>query len=453
LATTSYIVIRSARNSLQRSHDANHDPLTGLLNRRAFDDRLLQTLGVNGDDREVVVLVMDFDRFKEINDSLGHAIGDSLLSCFADRLLDVLPPTASAARLGGDEFAVVVPGDLSGQGGSDAIAELHRQLTEPFDIQGFPVSISVSVGVASAPIDGSNPDDLLAAADLAMYRAKHSDSGVQHHRPKKSSAGANGRIDLLSELTRAVEEGQLLAHYQPQIRMSTGEIDTVEALIRWDHPRHGQIQPDEFIGMAEQTDLIDQLTEFMLRRSMRQMMLLDRPEISLAVNVSPRSLVQRTFASTVMDCLTETGFPAHQLELEVTERAIAGDPERIELTIDRLRQLGVRFAIDDFGTGYSSFASLRQIRADRLKIDQQFTKQICSSPEDRLVVRTIAQLGHGLGLGVVVEGVENDQIWKALDGMGCDFAQGYAIARPMSFESLQLEIATRSTSVSEVICA
>ncbi len=187
LATTSYIVIRSARNSLERAHEANHDPLTGLLNRRAFDDRLRRTLGPSGEQRDAVVLVMDFDRFKEINDSLGHATGDSLLSSFAERLLKTLPSTASAARLGGDEFAVVIPGRSFSTEGPDSISELHRQLSEPFDIQGFPVSISVSVGVATAPFDGTNTEDLLAAADLAMYRAKHSETGVQHHRPNNSA--------------------------------------------------------------------------------------------------------------------------------------------------------------------------------------------------------------------------------------------------------------------------
>ena len=294
LATTSYIVIRSARSSLQRAHDADHDPLTGLLNRRAFDDRLTQTLGLNGGEQDSVLLVMDFDRFKEINDSLGHAIGDALLTSFADRLNEILPANAAAARLGGDEFAVVIPGRMLGTARQDSIAELHRELTRPFDIQGFPLSISVSVGVASAPTDGTNAEDLLAAADLAMYRAKQSETGVQHHRSSRPTAGANGRIDLLSDLTRAVAEGQLRAHYQPQIRMSTGEIDTVEALVRWEHPRHGQIQPDEFIGMAEQTDLIEELTEFMLRQSMAEVLLLDRADISLAVNVSPRSLLQRS---------------------------------------------------------------------------------------------------------------------------------------------------------------
>ena len=443
LATTSYIVIRSARNSLQRAHDANHDPLTGLLNRRAFDDRLTRTLGVGGDEQQALLLVMDFDRFKEINDSLGHAIGDALLSSFADRLHASIPATASAARLGGDEFAVVMPGEMpDGDGdGDDAIVALHQKLMEPFDIQGFPLSISVSVGVAEAPQDGTNAQDLLAAADLAMYRAKQSEAGLQHHLQRGPTSGASGRIDLLSDLGDAIAEGQLHAHYQPQIRVSTGEVDTVEALVRWEHPRHGWIQPDDFIGMAEQTDLIDELTEFMLRRSMSELLLLERPDISLAVNVSPRSLLQRTFASMVSACLAETGFPASRLELEVTERALAVDPERIELTIVRLRELGVRFAIDDFGTGYSSFGSLRQIRADRLKIDKQFIRRICWSRDDRLVVRTIAQLAHGLGLDVVVEGVETDEVWDAIRGIRCEFAQGFAIARPMPFDELQCRIA------------
>ncbi len=388
LATTSYIVIRSARNSLQRAHDANHDPLTGLLNRRVFDERLNSAVGVAGSEHETVVLVMDFDRFKEINDSLGHAVGDALLSSFAERLNRLLPPIASAARLGGDEFAVVIPGPQSGITPEEAIAVLHAQLTEPFEIQGFPLSVSVSIGVAIGPDDGTNAEDLLAAADLAMYRAKQSETDVVHYgstvspRAKSSSQGATGRIDLLSELAKAIAADQLIAHYQPQVSMATGAIDTVEALVRWEHPRHGLIPPNDFIAMAEQTDLIDNLTEFMLRRSMAEILEFDHLDISLAVNISPRSLLQRRFAGVVLGCLGDTGFPADRLELEITERAIADDPERTGLTVARLRDAGVRFAIDDFGTGYSSFSSLRQIRADRLKIDQRFTKQIVASHED-----------------------------------------------------------------------
>ena len=447
LATTSYIVIRSARNSLQRAHDAGHDPLTGLLNRRVFDERLSAAVAVTSSERETIVLVMDFDRFKEINDSLGHAVGDALLSSFAERLSELLPPIASAARLGGDEFAVVIPGPQPGTSPEQVIAVLHRQLTEPFDIQGFPLSVSVSIGVAIGPHDGTNSEDLLAAADLAMYRAKQSESDVVHYRAAvsplatSSSHGATGRIDLLSELAKAIAADQLTAHYQPQIEMVTGSIDTVEALVRWEHPRHGLIPPNDFIAMAEQTDLIDNVTEFMLRHSMTEILELGQPEISLAVNISPRSLLQRTFAGAVLRCLDDTRFPADRLELEITERAIADDPERTGLTVAILRGAGVRFAIDDFGTGYSSFSSLRQIRADRLKIDQRFTRQIVVSQDDQLVVRTITQLGHGLGLDVVVEGVETNEIMAALEGMNVDFAQGYAIARPVPFEQLRTMVA------------
>ncbi len=447
LATTSYIVIRSARNSLQRAHDAGHDPLTGLLNRRVFDERLSAAVALTCSERETIVMVMDFDRFKEINDSLGHAVGDALLSSFAERLSELLPPIASAARLGGDEFAVVIPGPHHGTSPEQAITLLHRQLTEPFDIQGFPLSVSVSIGVAMGPDDGTNAEDLLAAADLAMYRAKQSESDVVHYRSavsphaSSSSQGATGRIDLLSELAKAIDADQLTAHYQPQIEMANGSIDTLEALVRWEHPRHGLIPPNDFIAMAEQTDLIDNVTEFMLRRSMTEILGLGHPEISLAVNISPRSLLQRTFAGAVLRCLADTRFPADRLELEITERAIADDPERTGLTVAILRDAGVRFAIDDFGTGYSSFSSLRQIRADRLKIDQRFTKQIVVSQDDQLVVRTITQLGHGLGLDVVVEGVETEEIMAALEGMNVDFAQGYAIARPVPFEQLRMMVA------------
>ena len=434
LASTSYIVIRSARNSLQRAHEANHDPLTGLLNRRSFDERLATALGLFGLDRHAVVLVMDFDGFKEVNDSLGHAIGDSLLSAFAARLSENLPPSASAARLGGDEFAVVIPGHLTDDTIKDSIAALHDELVQPFDLDGFPLSTAVSIGVAVAPFDGENPADLLAAADLAMYHAKQSRSGVARHRTSAVRAGSSGRIDLLTELAAAVRDDQLTVHYQPQFELATGRVDAVEALVRWEHPRHGHIQPDDFIGLAEQTDLIDGLTEVVLRRSMSDVMSFGHDDVSLAVNVSPRSLHNRKFAAMLLDCLAESGFPARRLELEITERAFATDTERMALTLAQLRALGVRISIDDFGTGYSSFASLRSTDADRLKIDQQFVRRIGDESEDLLVVEAIVQLAHGLGMAVVAEGVENVVARDALVAMGCQFAQGFLLARPMPAE-------------------
>ena len=431
LASTSYIVIRSARNSLQRAHEASHDPLTGLLNRRAFDERLATALGLFGIDRHALVLAMDFDGFKDVNDTLGHAVGDSLLKAFASRLTEQLPPSASAARLGGDEFAVVIPGELTDETIQSSIAALHDELTKPFDLDGFPLSTAVSIGVAVAPADGQSPSDLLAAADLAMYHAKHGQSGVARHRSSSTRAASSGRIDLLTELATAVDDDQLAVHYQPQIELRTNRVDSVEALVRWDHPRHGHIQPDDFIGLAEQTDLIDSLTEVVLRRAMRDVMGFGHRELSLAVNVSARSLHNRKFAAMVLDCLAETGFPARLLELEITERAFASDTERMTLTLAQLRALGVRIAIDDFGTGYSSFASLRSIDADRLKIDRQFISRIGDEPEDLLVVETIVHLAHGLGMDVVAEGVENEYARDVLRTMGCQFAQGYLLGRPM----------------------
>ncbi len=398
-----------------------------------------------GGEQDAVLMVMDFDRFKEINDALGHAVGDLLLSRFAERLGEQLPPTASAARLGGDEFAVIIPGEHAAATIDLGSVELHRELTRPFDLDGFPLSVAVSIGVAIAPSDGTNPEDLLAAADLAMYRAKRLQSGVEFHGASGASTEGTGRIDLLADLATAIADGHLVAHYQPQIDVATGEIDAVEALIRWEHDRYGAIPPNDFIGLAEQTDLIDDLTVFMLRRSMSEMLTLERPDISLAVNVSARSLHQRRFAAVVQECLAATGFPAHRLELEITERAIAADPERMSLTITQLRDQGVRVAIDDFGTGYSSFASLRSIPTDRLKIDRQFTEHITDTPEDRLVVETITRLAHGLGLEVVVEGVGTAEILDALRSMNADYAQGYAIAHPMAADELRAHVAAERT--------
>ena len=455
LASTSYFVIRSARQSLQRAHEANHDPLTDLLNRRAFDDRLGRTIRLFDRDQSATVLVMDFDRFKEINDALGHAAGDSLLVRFAERLTEIIPSTATAARLGGDEFAAVIP-TMPGDDDHEATVErIHEQLIQPYDIDGFPLSISVSIGVARGPEHGANPEDLLATADLAMYRAKQSgDGGVVHYMPSSSNTSscspAVGRIGLLSDLSAAIERGHLTNVYQPQVDTLTGKVDTVEALVRWNHPEHGLVMPADFIDMAEQSDLIDALTHDVLRRAMVDLHTVDDNTISLAVNVSARSLHERTFANSVIDAAVELGFPAHRLELEITERALASNPDRFQLTVARLRAAGIRIAIDDFGTGYSSFASLRMISADRVKIDRSFTANLTSSPEDRLVVRTITDLGHGLGLQVVAEGVEDQACWEWVKELGCDFSQGFGIARPMQIAKLR-EFVKRSMSADNSI--
>lgn len=449
LASTSYIVIQSARKSLQRAHEANHDPLTGLLNRRAFHDRLCRAVGMSEQERDAIVLVMDFDRFKEINDALGHASGDTLLVRFAQRLVEALPATASAARLGGDEFAVLITLDESSDEALSEVTILHAALTDSYDIDGFPLSMSVSIGIACAPEHGVVAEDLIAAADLAMYRAKQSGRGVEMYQPASDTSSRRtsgvGRIGLLSGLADAIDRGQLTNAYQPQVDCATGQVHTVEALVRWNHPIHGLVMPNDFIDMAEQTDLIDALTEDVLRRAMRDVLSLSNSAVNLSVNVSARSLHQRTFANSVRQAAADAGFPTDRLELEITERAIATDPERVQLTIARLREAGIRIAIDDFGTGYSSFASLRQTAADRLKIDQSFTRQLATSSEDRLVVETIINLAHGLGLDVVGEGVESRETWDRVRELGCDYAQGFGIARPMTIFSLRGFVAKPSS--------
>jgi len=436
LAITSILVFRSTRQALERAHEAHHDSLTGLANRRAFMDQLNDALVDPRAGAEPRVLLMDLNGFKEINDRLGHEIGDALLVAFAERLERSLPADTASARLGGDEFAVIVqvgtdPVEASGQ-----IAAIHNALSAPLDIEGFPLTVGVSIGVATAPEDGRTAADLLRAADVAMYKAKRCRTPIEFYDNCVKSP-QHGRLSLLSDLSDALADHQLHIHFQPQLRMVDGKVDTVEALIRWQHPDHGSIPPSEFIGVAEQTDLIGPITELVLRAATVGMITAGAGEVKLAVNVSARSLQQANFADEVLSVLDKSGFPPGRLELEVTERAIVTNVERSKYTIGRLRAEGVRIAIDDFGVGYSSYQTLRMLDVDRVKIDRDFVANLTTEPRDRLIVASLIGLAHELGLDVVAEGVENAAIWNALTTLDCDVAQGYGIARPMAFPDLR----------------
>jgi diguanylate cyclase len=440
LATTTLLVFRSTRQALERAFEAHHDPLTGLANRRAFRERVNETFGGFGAGTSGLVLLMDLDGFKEINDQLGHELGDGLLVAFADRLTASLPRTAVAARLGGDEFAVLLPLDHP-RGGLDHDATHHldalrARLFEPLLVQGFPVSVTASIGVAFAPRHGRTPSELLRAADVAMYKAKRLGTALEYY-DDCVQLPRRGRVGLLSELGNALTDHQFRVHFQPQLRMSNGGVDTVEALIRWQHPVHGTIPPGEFIGLAEQTDLIGPITEMVLRMSSFGLLASSAGTVRLAVNVSSRSLHDRYFAPLVFTILAETGFPPNRLELEVTERALVTNPERSAYTIERLREAGVSIAIDDFGTGYSSFETLRQLDVDRVKIDAAFVTALLDQSRDRAIVEAVIELSHRLGLEVVAEGVESTQVWDILRTMGCDVAQGYGIAHPMALPELK----------------
>jgi diguanylate cyclase (GGDEF)-like protein len=435
LAVTSFLVFQSARTALQREHEASHDPLTMLLNRRAFDERLAIALDATAEDRHTLVLVMDLDRFKDINDRLGHVVGDRLLRSFAERLERILPPTASASRLGGDEFAVVMPAIKNLDEARAVVDDLYGRLSKNHDLSGFPLSAAVSIGAAMAPMHGESASSLIAAADLAMYRAKQFSSGIEFA-SVNDNAHDFGRVGLLADLSAAIGTDQIVAHYQPMVRLSDGTIESVEALIRWTHPEFGPIAPGDFIAMTEQTDLIGPLTDSILEIAIHDLLTLGPNMPKLCLNVAARNLQDRQFATRVIDVMRDLGFPPDRLEIEITERDIVTNSERSALALARLRDHGVRIAIDDFGTGYASFLTLRELRADRLKIDQQFTSNMFESRADELIVTKVIEIAHSLGLDVVAEGVESDDVWRRLGQLGCDVAQGFAIARPMALADL-----------------
>ncbi|MFP5488058.1 MAG: putative bifunctional diguanylate cyclase/phosphodiesterase [Acidimicrobiia bacterium] len=437
LGITTLLVFRSTREALERSHEAVHDPLTGLANRRAFFDHLDDALVDARTSVRTAVLIMDLDGFKEINDRLGHQIGDTLLVEFADRLEQSLPTGAVAARLGGDEFAVLLLVHATDDEAlRDSVARVHARLSHPLVVDGFPVTVGVSIGVACSPRDGMTARDLMHGADVAMYKAKRTRSAIELYDTCERGP-QRGRVNLLTDLGDALRRHELLVNFQPQVRLSDGVVDTLEALVRWRHPEHGLVSPGEFVGLAEQTDLIGPITHTVLHTATSLLATAATTDARLAVNISARSLQEPDFADEVFAILGETRFPASRLELEVTERALVTNAERSRFTIERLRQAGVRIAIDDFGVGYSSFQTLRLLDVDRVKVDREFVQGLLTHPRDRLIVRSLVQLAHDLGLDVVAEGVESTHLWDAVAELECDVAQGYGIAVPMAFPELR----------------
>jgi diguanylate cyclase len=434
---------RRARQEQRRSqHRALHDELTGLPNRLVLQDRMEQALLVSR--REGVstaLLVLDLDRFKEINDALGHDYGDLLLQQIAPRLRPQLREYDSIARLGGDEFAVVLP-RVAGLDGALLVAEkLRRALEEPFTVNGMSLAVEASVGVTISPDHGDDARTLLQRAEIAMYLAKENQVGVSGY-DSSVDGHSPARAALLGDLRKAIMERQLSLVFQPKSNLVTGELEGVEALVRWQHPEEGLLSPDRFVPLAERTGLVHPLTRFVLDAALAQCRAWfdDGLELPVAVNLSTRTLLDHTFSDEVRRLLEYWKLPSRLLTFEITESALMSDPVRAAELLRTLADLGVRLAIDDFGTGYSSLSSLRMLPVHELKIDRSFVKDMLTQPHDASIVRAIVDLGHTLSLRVVAEGVEDEATAIELARLGCDVGQGYHLGAPTTARRLLNEV-------------
>ncbi len=418
-------------------HQALHDALTDLPNRVLLRDRLDGELrAIHRHQRPLALLLLDLDRFKEVNDTFGHQQGDLLLQEVARRLRDSLRDSDTVARLGGDEFAVLLP-DSDACGAVAAAHKLRAALDAPVPIEGHVLHVEASVGIALCPEHGTDAATLLSHADVAMYAAKRQRSGFTVYDALHDPYSPR-RLGLIGDLRRAIAQGALALHYQPKIEVATGRVRGVEALVRWPHPRQGLIPPDGFIPLAEETGLIAPLTRWVLEEALQQCHNWWRHglELSMAVNLSVWNLHDPALPDTIAGLLETYHVPPAALCLELTESAIMADMERAVDVLTRLRALGVRLAVDDFGTGYSSLAYLKRLPVDELKIDKSFVQRLAEDATDVTVVTSVVGLGHGLGLHVVAEGVENGATLELLARLGCDTAQGYHLSRPLPPDEL-----------------
>ena len=436
-------LVAGASRKLRRQAEENerlalHDHLTGLPNRTLFLDRLEHALRASArTGGGVAVLLMDLDRFKEVNDTLGHHCGDLMLKELARRLADVVRPTDTVARLGGDEFALLAP-DVVGSAAGVAVAErITRALEAPFLVDGLPLEVEASVGIALYPAHGEDVETLLQRADVAMYVAKETkthfavyDAETDTYRPE--------RLTLVGELRRAIERRELVLHYQPKATLAEGRVCGVEALVRWQHPERGLVPPDVFIPIAEHTGLIRPLTLFVVEEALRQCRSWRDQgfDLSIAVNVAMRNILDEEFPTELARMLERYDVAPEVLELELTETSVLADPPRAKEILQRLRDTGVRLAVDDFGTGYASLSYLSELPVDEIKIDRSFVIGMDSDEQHARIVRSTIDLGRNLDLTVVAEGVESAAVWSQLLELGCDSAQGYFLARPLPSSEL-----------------
>ncbi len=440
---------RLRRQAAENEYLALHDPLTDLPNRSLFHDRAGQAIRSARRARtRVALMILDLDRFKEINDTLGHHNGDQLLKQIGPRLRSALRDSDSIARLGGDEFGVLLP-QIGDEDDTLAVAEKIRQaLRAPVALSGITLDLGATVGIAVYPEHGDDVETLLQRADVAMYLAKEDHSGCELYLPERDEYSP-ARLALVGELRRAIDRGELVLHYQPKADLRTGHVAGVEALVRWEHPERGLLFPDEFVPLAERTGLIRELTLAVLDGALGQLRAWqdDGLQLTVSVNLSARDLLDLDLPETVARLLHGYDLPPDRLELEITESVILADPMRARLVLNRLGAMGVQLAIDDFGSGYSSLAYLKRLPVKQIKIDRSFVMNMEQDENDAVIVRSTIDLGRNLGLMVVAEGVESEAIWSDLARLDCDLAQGYYLSRPVCGQALAVWMSERVNAV------
>jgi diguanylate cyclase (GGDEF)-like protein/PAS domain S-box-containing protein len=417
-------------------HMAHHDALTGLPNRRMFVDRLHQVLARSKrDGTTVAVLCLDLDRFKHVNDLGGHAAGDELLRQVARRLNDSIRTEDTAARLGGDEFAVIQVGVAHPDGPGIMAERLVKAISKPFDLGAQQTMIGTSVGIALYPGDGEEGEDLVRAADTALYRAKEAGRGTFRFFEAEMDVRLQDRRKLERDLRQALAGDQLKVHYQPLADCGGGNIVGFEALVRWNHPERGAISPVQFIPLAEECGLIMPLGAWVMRRACTDAATWPGDKL-VAVNLSPAQFRHADLAREILAVLKETGLPAARLELEVTESLLIDDPDRVLATLMTLKEAGVRISLDDFGTGYSSLSYLQRFPFDKIKIDRSFVSQMDKNADSMSIIRAVIALGKSLRIKITAEGVETEAQLGLLQQENCDLVQGYLLGKPMAKEDL-----------------
>jgi diguanylate cyclase (GGDEF)-like protein len=441
-----HLIDRLRREAASKEHQSLHDSLTGLANRTLFHKVVSSTLARRP--TCAAVMLMDLDRFKEINDTLGHHTGDRLLIEISARLGHILDSCGQVARLGGDEFAIFLHA-VADVTDAETIARLIlAALERPFVLGDLTLEIGASIGVAMYPVHAEESSTLLQRADVAMYEAKSGHLGYAVYAAERDQSNPR-RLSLAAELRAAIDTGDLSVNYQPKADLVAGQIVAVEALVRWNHPRYGSLPPDEFIPLAEHTGLIRPLTEFVLTQSLQQCRAWADLGIDLAVavNLSARSLIDTDLPASIEALLASTGVPARRLTLEITESMMMADPVRALETMHRLAGMGISLSIDDFGTGYSSLSYLKRLPVHEVKIDKSFVLSMTVEEDDATIVRSIVDLARNLRLRVVAEGVEDAQSLAALSALGCDIVQGYYLSRPMAAEALTAALVADGTAL------